>query len=344
MDFMLFYGFLGIIISGYILWFLLPMGQGGGGYKKCPNRLTGEGWLGNNTFAFELLRHEWVDIHSWISVIVFLLVLLHLFLHRQWIVGTINRFKTHIILRQKAILERYIAVITLFILAAFQGLSGCVLWLIMPRGVGDLTLAKAGIGRTFWGLQRNIWVDLHAWIAALMVAIIVVHLIIHWRWIVNVTTGKLRPNKVKATPQPEITTLVNKLNHTEQASYLPRAGMLLGLIGAICFMVEILTFQTDWVNRYGFMTYLIPIPFFTLLLARKWPFIGGILMIILGVTSIALYLLFPLGIVWNQIGVWNELGAETIYTGAFVTLPLVVSGILYIMSAIYRRQKMKWQY
>jgi hypothetical protein len=163
MDSLLLYGFFGIIISSYILWFILPMGQGAGGRGGCPNRLTGQGFQGNHEFVFGLSRFEWVDIHSWISVVVVCLFLIHLILHWQWIVENIKRLKKYIVKNQKANIERYITAFILFILTVFEALSGCVLWLIMPRGVGNLYATQTGVGRTFWGLQRNIWVDLHAW-------------------------------------------------------------------------------------------------------------------------------------------------------------------------------------
>lgn len=61
--------------------------------------------------------------------------------------------------------------------------------------------------------------------------------------------------KVKSTPN--------------QSDYFRRAGMFIGLIGAICFSMAMLTFQLDWLDRYDFMLYFIPIPFFSLMLARK---------------------------------------------------------------------------
>jgi hypothetical protein len=339
MDFLLLYGFLSIIISSYILWFILPMGQGMGGNKMCPNRLTGYGPIGNDTFVFGWPRYMWVDIHSWISIAVICLILIHLILHWRWLIETMKRFKDYILKQQKAVLERYIAALTLFVLTAFEVLSGCVLWLILPRGGGNMHPTQLGIGRTFWGLQRNVWVDLHAWVAVLMVAIIVVHVVIHWRWIVNVTLGKIKGMKNHgAVGQPVIQNIGQSQDGVKQKSYLPRAGMLIGVIGAICFLVAMLTFQLDWVNRYMFMLYLIPVPFICLILAKKYPLICGTLLILLGIAAIAFFFIFPVGIVWNQIGVWNQLSWETAYTVALVTMPLVTSGILFVLSVKSRER------
>jgi hypothetical protein len=220
-------------------------------------------------------------------------------------------------------------------------LSGFVLWLIIPRGVGNLVPTKNGFGRTFWGMQRNEWVDWHAWLAVFIIAIIVIHIVIHWRWIVHMTLGKMKVMKNRAAARQSRTGSLEKPKAEESAKsyYLSRIGVYIGLIGAIGFLVAMLTFQLDWANKYNFMLYFIPIPFILLILARRYPLIGGITLIILGMETIMLYLIFPIGIRWNLIGVWNKLGAETIYTIVFVTLPLIASGILYLVSWIKNKRK-----
>jgi hypothetical protein len=52
-----------------------------------------------------------------------------------------------------------------------------------------------GTGRTFWGLQRNVWVDLHAWVAVAILSIIVIHLIVNWSWVL--ATSKKLFNKYR---------------------------------------------------------------------------------------------------------------------------------------------------
>ncbi len=337
MGFALLHGFLAITISSYILWFILPMGQGLAGERHCEARLTGMGTEGNLVYIAGLARYEWVNTHSWIGVVVITLVFIHLLLHWRWLIESIKRLKNYFVKQQAYMLERFTAVCTLIILTAFEALSGIVIWIVMPRGVGGRTDTEFGLGRTFWGLERNVWVDLHAWVAVFMVAIIVIHLVIHWRWIWNVTFSRIGVRKSAADAgfkqDWQLSQNDIKINMDWQ-NYLSRAGMLVGLVGAICFMVSMLTFQLDYFERFTYMLFMIPLPFISLVLAKKWPLIGGSLLIILAVTSISVFLLFPIGIVWNQIGVWNELGWETTYTAAFVTVPLSISGTLHIISGI----------
>ncbi len=155
------------------------------------------------------------------------------------------------------------------------------------------------------------------------------------------TLGKMKVMKNRAAARQSRTGSLEKPKAEESAKsyYLSRIGVYIGLIGAIGFLVAMLTFQLDWANKYNFMLYFIPIPFILLILARRYPLIGGITLIILGMETIMLYLIFPIGIRWNLIGVWNKLGAETIYTIVFVTLPLIASGILYLVSWIKNKRK-----
>lgn len=41
-----------------------------------------------------------------------------------------------------------------------------------------------------WGLTRHEWGEIHFWIAVCLMAILALHLILHWRWIVNVMRGR----------------------------------------------------------------------------------------------------------------------------------------------------------
>jgi len=89
----------------------------------------------------------------------------------------------------------YLLNFVMFLLALFEVVSGFVLWLVLPRGRGYMGGRGAGLGieATFlW--TRDTWIDLHNWVAVALLVIVVVHLILHWRWIAHMTkalfTGK----------------------------------------------------------------------------------------------------------------------------------------------------------
>ena len=91
--------------------------------------------------------------------------------------------------------KNYVLFIILFLLAIFQGVTGFVLWLVLPHGQGY----RGGRGlelvdRTFiW--QRDTWIDLHDWIAVALLAVIIIHLILHWKLIVYMTKKSLKPGE-----------------------------------------------------------------------------------------------------------------------------------------------------
>ena len=62
--------------------------------------------------------------------------------------------------------------------------TGVLMRYILPPGSGHHT--------TIWGLDRHDWGGLHFWIAIVFFAILSFHLVLHWRWIVAVFTGRPR--------------------------------------------------------------------------------------------------------------------------------------------------------
>jgi hypothetical protein len=173
------------LTSSYILWFILPRGIGYHGSPKCSMQgygISGTGWevLGWN-------RVTWIEVHNWASIALLVIILLHIIFHWGWIVATTKRVKSYIGKRISKVTELYIAAVVLFILFLFESLSGFVIWLFLPRGAGDYFYMIIGYGRTFWGLQRNVWADLHAWGAVTILAIVIIHLILNWNWIVAVS-------------------------------------------------------------------------------------------------------------------------------------------------------------
>lgn len=60
--------------------------------------------------------------------------------------------------------------------------TGVLMRYILPPGSGHYT--------TIWGLDRHEWGGIHFWIAVVFFSILALHLVLHWRWIVSVVTGK----------------------------------------------------------------------------------------------------------------------------------------------------------
>jgi hypothetical protein len=85
-------------------------------------------------------------------------------------------------------LQNYILFVIMFLLALFQAVSGLLMWLVIPgsgegfQGGRDLDQADAAF---IW--PRHTWIDLHDWTAVALIVMVVIHLILHWKWIVYTT-------------------------------------------------------------------------------------------------------------------------------------------------------------
>jgi len=72
-DFLAASCFIGMIATGYILHFPLPPGTN------------------KSLVLWELSRHQWGEVHFWISLALLIVLLIHLVLHWQWVVSVVAR-------------------------------------------------------------------------------------------------------------------------------------------------------------------------------------------------------------------------------------------------------------
>jgi hypothetical protein len=63
-----------------------------------------------------------------------------------------------------------------------EAVSGFVLWFALPSGGG-----RRGLDLTYLGLTRHTWIDIHDWVAIALTAIVIIHIIIHWKWVARMT-------------------------------------------------------------------------------------------------------------------------------------------------------------
>lgn len=80
--------------------------------------------------------------------------------------------------------QNFILDITSFIAFVLLAATGVVMAFVLPPGQGH--------GSTIWGLTRHEWGDIHLWIAIGLVALMILHLALHWTWIVCMIKGKAR--------------------------------------------------------------------------------------------------------------------------------------------------------
>jgi hypothetical protein len=84
------------------------------------------------------------------------------------------------------VIKNYIVFIALILPAIVQAISGFILWRVLPGGEGY----RGGLGTKttevfLW--DRHVWIDIHDIAAAVLLIVVIIHIILHWKWITTVT-------------------------------------------------------------------------------------------------------------------------------------------------------------
>ena len=61
-----------------------------------------------------------------------------------------------------------------------EAVSGFVLWFAIPSGGG-----RRAAELTYLGLTRHSWIDIHDWMAIALTVIVIIHLLVHWKWVIR---------------------------------------------------------------------------------------------------------------------------------------------------------------
>ncbi|MBM4053214.1 MAG: DUF4405 domain-containing protein [Planctomycetes bacterium] len=62
--------------------------------------------------------------------------------------------------------------------------TGILMHYILPAGSRRF--------KSIWGMDRHEWGNIHFWISVVFLSCLTAHLFLHWRWVVNILTGKER--------------------------------------------------------------------------------------------------------------------------------------------------------
>jgi cytochrome b subunit of formate dehydrogenase len=80
----------------------------------------------------------------------------------------------------RKVTRNYLIALVMGLLALVQAVSGFVLWLALPSG------GRGGGGGTFL-FSRDVWLTMHNRAAIALTVIVIIHIILHWGWIVHMT-------------------------------------------------------------------------------------------------------------------------------------------------------------
>lgn len=91
----------------------------------------------------------------------------------------------------------FVLAITMAILGFTEAVSGFILWFGFPSGGGR---GLGGGGQlAFWGISKHTWIDIHSWVAIALIVLVIVHVILHWKWIVRMVKFLAREVSNKLT-------------------------------------------------------------------------------------------------------------------------------------------------
>ena len=151
----------------------------------------------NMRIIFE--RETWEIIHIWTSIMLSVILFLHIFVHAKWIktvfIQYVQLWKRSVregnLLRVINVLDDGLSA-ALFLVCLFSGL----VLLFVPGGRGTATI------EILWVMREN-WKIIHTWSGIGMLIGVLLHLIIHWKWIMKVSSKfiSLRSNKLKSHPE-----------------------------------------------------------------------------------------------------------------------------------------------
>jgi cytochrome b subunit of formate dehydrogenase len=97
--------------------------------------------------------------------------------------------------RMKKWLRNYILFIIMLLLGAIQVISGFLLWLVIPGGHRGLGITRSGLFAdtdVLW--SRYTWIEIHDWTAVALLVIVIIHIILHWKWITFMTKKMIGMN------------------------------------------------------------------------------------------------------------------------------------------------------
>jgi cytochrome b subunit of formate dehydrogenase len=161
----------------------------------------------NSLYNVQILftRPTWDDLHTWGGVIMIVAAFIHLVLHWKWLVSTTRRvFKeltgqcgcTNPRGRWNLVLDLVVAIS--FVITAISG----IYFLFVPGGrwVADPMVL----------FSRSTWDLLHTWAATVLISAVVIHFVIHWKWVTKVTRNMLGRGSGSNALQPTKPVIVSQ--------------------------------------------------------------------------------------------------------------------------------------
>jgi hypothetical protein len=83
-------------------------------------------------------------------------------------------------------IKNYVLFVIMLLLGLVQAISGFLLWLVIPGGHrGFVRIGQLANITVLW--SRYTWIEIHDWTAVALVVMVIIHIILHWKWIIYMT-------------------------------------------------------------------------------------------------------------------------------------------------------------
>jgi hypothetical protein len=148
-------------LTGVILWLILPEGSGS-----------------SYSLFLGVSKSAWVTVHDWAGVAMLAGLLTHVVLHWEWVTCIAARI-TRPLPRQVQTNFGLDAILGIVFLVV--AISGLISWLAL--GGGYQGGRNPAYNALVLGLGRDGWSDLHLWTGVAMISLTLLHLALHWKWI-----------------------------------------------------------------------------------------------------------------------------------------------------------------
>ncbi len=155
------------------------------------------GYQGGRNPQYDLVvifsRHTWDILHTWSGVLMIFVAVVHIIIHWAWITATASRTWQVITRKRDDFGLRLTYNILLDVIVALSFLICTV------SGIYFLFFPESGpSGQTFL-LTKTTWDLIHTWSGVLFTLTAILHFVIHWKWVVNITGKMFR--KLRKAPQ-----------------------------------------------------------------------------------------------------------------------------------------------
>lgn len=179
-DALLFIAALAAILTG-IYFLVLPQG----GFMGGRNPYYGI------VILFE--RETWEWLHEWTGIAMIAAILIHLLFHWRWVLGTIKRVVNGFARGAERLGDRLRWTIIIDVLIAIGFIVSLISGLVFFFGLRVDPL-----------LSKSTWDMLHTWGSIVLIMASLIHFLLHWSWIKNITAKMVRryarPVPQKSTP------------------------------------------------------------------------------------------------------------------------------------------------